>query len=139
MHRFSGSAARGIFLGQGSNLCLLCWHAASLSPSHQGNPILVAFRTNIISLALQVRLIIISLLHGSTYATSFPTSALYVPYNTPGNIFCTFFPPVYTPSILFFHTSVLFQMLSLLPGMLSVTHDILVYLVKFSSCSQILH
>ena len=87
VHRLRGSMVCGIFLGQGSNPCLLCWHADPLPLSHQGNPVLVVFRTNIISLALQVRLIIIQLLHCSTYATSFPTSTLYVPFNTPGNTF----------------------------------------------------
>ena len=38
-HGLSCSEARGIFLDQGSNLCLLHQQVASLPLSHQGNPI----------------------------------------------------------------------------------------------------
>ena len=38
VHQLSCSAACGIFLGQGSNLCLLHWQADSISLSHQGSP-----------------------------------------------------------------------------------------------------
>ena len=37
MHGLSCSVARGIFLDQGSNLCLLHWQADSLPLSHQGS------------------------------------------------------------------------------------------------------
>ena len=37
-HRLSCSAACGILLDQGSNLCLLHWQADSLPLSHQGSP-----------------------------------------------------------------------------------------------------
>ena len=36
-HRLNCSKACGIFLDQGSNLCLLFWQADSLPPSHQGS------------------------------------------------------------------------------------------------------
>ena len=36
-HRLNCSKACGIFLDQGSNLCLLHWQADSLPPSHQGS------------------------------------------------------------------------------------------------------
>ena len=39
VHRLICSEARGIFLDQGSDLCLLLWQSDSLSPSHQGSPI----------------------------------------------------------------------------------------------------
>ena len=38
VHRLSCSAACGIFLDQGSNLCLLHWQAESSQLSHQGSP-----------------------------------------------------------------------------------------------------
>ena len=37
-HRPSSSAARGVFLDQGLNPCLLHWQVDSLSLSHQGSP-----------------------------------------------------------------------------------------------------
>ena len=37
-HGLSCPEARGIFLDQGLNLCLLYWQADSLPPSHQGSP-----------------------------------------------------------------------------------------------------
>ena len=39
-HGLSCSTARGIFLDQGLNLCLLRWQADSSPLSHQGNPVL---------------------------------------------------------------------------------------------------
>ena len=39
-HGFSCSVAHGIFLDQGSNLCLLYWQTNSLPLSHQGSPII---------------------------------------------------------------------------------------------------
>ena len=38
VHGLSGSAACGIFLEQGSKLCLCHWQVDSLSLSHQGSP-----------------------------------------------------------------------------------------------------
>ena len=37
-HRLTCHLARGIFLGQGSNLCLLHWQVDSLPLKHQGSP-----------------------------------------------------------------------------------------------------
>ena len=37
-HELKYSTARGIFLGQRSNLCLFHWQSDSLSLSHQGSP-----------------------------------------------------------------------------------------------------
>ena len=37
-HRLTCHLARGIFLGQGSNLCLLCWQVDSLPLKRQGSP-----------------------------------------------------------------------------------------------------
>ena len=39
VHRLNCSKACGIFLGEGSNLCLLHWQTDSLPLSHQGSPI----------------------------------------------------------------------------------------------------
>ena len=41
-HRLSCSEARGIFLDQESNLCLLHWKVDSLPLSRQGSPLLVS-------------------------------------------------------------------------------------------------
>ena len=38
VHRLTCHLARGIFLGQGSNLCLLYWQVDSLPLKHQGSP-----------------------------------------------------------------------------------------------------
>ena len=40
VHRLSCSAACGIFLDQGSNLCLLHWQEDSLPLNDQGSPVL---------------------------------------------------------------------------------------------------
>ena len=42
VHGLKHSAACGIFLDQGSNLCLLHWQVDSLPLSHQGSPILLS-------------------------------------------------------------------------------------------------
>ena len=48
VHRLSRSVACGIFLGQGSNLCLLYWQADSLPLSHQGSSVFKTFCYEII-------------------------------------------------------------------------------------------
>ena len=50
VHRFSCSVACGIFLGQGSNLCLLHWQEDSLRLSHQRSPALFLLVYSIICL-----------------------------------------------------------------------------------------
>ena len=39
VHGLSCSGACGIFMDQGSNLCLLHWQADSLPPNHKGNAV----------------------------------------------------------------------------------------------------
>ena len=45
VHRLSCSTACGIFLDQGSNLCLLHWQMDLLPLSHQGSPVLFSLLT----------------------------------------------------------------------------------------------
>ena len=55
-HGLGCSAACGIFLGQGSNPCLLHWQVDSLPPSHQRSPTNILFNIlEIIHLEINVR------------------------------------------------------------------------------------